>query len=304
MASDVRVPQRSVEQPAHGRLLKRITPSSPYYWLRLLLENRSSLVSGIFLLLVIAVALAAPLISPYDAYKVDPIHRLQPPSATHWLGTDSLGRDDFTRALYGARVSLLVGVVVMLAATAAGAIIGLVAGYYPRLDSPIMRVMDGLMAFPAILLAIAIMASLGPSTTNVIIALAVVYTPPVARLVRGMALSIRGLPYVESARAIGLGDTRILWRYVFLNSLSPVIVQATFVVAFAILSEAGLSFLGAGVPPEIPTWGNMLQDGQRLVTSAWWLSVFPGVALFLTVLSLTLFGDGLRDALDPGTRGR
>lgn len=304
MASEVRPAGNAVAPAAQRGPLKRIRPSSPYYWVRVLLENEAALASGIFLLLVLAIALAAPLIARHSPYTVDPLNRLKAPSGAHLLGTDGLGRDVFARTIYGARVSLLVGAATMLTSTVIGALIGLIAGYYRRLDGPIMRVMDGLMAFPAILLAIAIMASLGPSTTNVIVALTVVYVPRMARLVRGMALSIRDLPYVESARSIGVGDARILWRYVFLNSVSPVIVQATFIVAFAILSEAGLSFLGAGVPPEIPTWGNMLQDGQRLIGRAWWLSVFPGVALFLTVLTLTLFGDGLRDAIDPKARER
>ena len=285
-------------------LFGRIGPSSSFYWLRMLAENKAALASGVFVLIVAVVAILAPLIAPHSPTFVDPVNRLKSPSTTNWFGTDDLGRDTFSRALYGARVSLLVGVSVMLVSTILGAIIGLVSGYYQRLDTPIMRVMDGLMAFPAILLAIAIMASLGPRTSNVVVALSVVYTPRMARLVRSMTLQLRDLPFVESARSIGLSDIPILGRYILMNSLSPVIVQATFTVAYAILAEASLSFLGAGVPPETPTWGNMLQDGERLITRAWWLSVFPGVALFLTVLTLTLFGDGLRDALDPRARER
>jgi peptide/nickel transport system permease protein len=285
-------------------LFGSIRPSSSFYWMRVLAENKAALISGIFILVVIIIALLAPWLAPHSPTAVDPVHRLKSPSSAYWFGTDTLGRDSFSRPLYGARVSLLVGMSVMVASTILGSIIGLVSGYYSRLDTPIMRVMDGLMAFPAILLAIAIMASLGPKTINVIVALTVVYTPRMARLVRGMTLQLRDLPYVESAKAIGLSDILILGRYILKNALSPVIVQATFTVAYAILAEASLSFLGAGVPPEIPTWGNMLQDGQRLITRAWWLSVFPGVALFLTVLTLTLFGDGLRDALDPRARER
>jgi peptide/nickel transport system permease protein len=285
-------------------LFGSIRPSSSFYWMRVLAENKAALISGIFILVVIIIALLAPWLAPHSPTAVDPVHRLKSPSSAYWFGTDTLGRDSFSRTLYGARVSLLVGMSVMVASTILGSIIGLVSGYYSRLDTPIMRVMDGLMAFPAILLAIAIMASLGPKTINVIVALTVVYTPRMARLVRGMTLQLRDLPYVESAKAIGLSDILILGRYILKNALSPVIVQATFTVAYAILAEASLSFLGAGVPPEIPTWGNMLQDGQRLITRAWWLSVFPGVALFLTVLTLTLFGDGLRDALDPRARER
>jgi peptide/nickel transport system permease protein len=180
----------------------------------------------------------------------------------------------------------------------------MIAGYYQRLDTPVMRVMDGLEAFPSILLAIAIMATLGPATQNVIVALSVVYTPNIARLVRGTTLMHRRQPYVESARAIGLRDFPIMRRYIYLNSLSPLIVQGTFVVAFGILAEAALSFLGAGVPPDTPTWGSIVSSGQPRLQQAWWISVFPGAFLFATVLATNLIGDGLRDALDPRSRRR
>ena len=210
----------------------------------------------------------------------------------------------FSRLIHGARISLLIGIGVTAAAGFLGAVLGLLSGYVDRLDSPIMRTMDGLMAFPSILLAIAIMASLGPSAINVFIALAVVYTPTVARLVRSTTLVTKQQAYVESARSIGMSDRAILLKYIFPNGISPLIVQCTFVVAYAIISEASLSFLGAGVDPETPTWGNMLRDGQRVLQRAWWLAVFPGAALVLTVLSLNLLGDGLRDALDPRARKR
>lgn len=270
----------------------------------MLLENPAALASLVFVLLVILLSIFAPLISPYSPTFVNPIERLQPPSSQYWFGTDTFGRDILTRAIYGARVSLFVGFAVMIIAAVAGSLIGLVAGYYDRVDTPVMRIMDGLMAFPSILLAIAIMASLGPRTSNVIVALSVVYTPSIARLVRGTTLVNRRQPYVESARSIGLRDHVILRRYVYMNSLSPLIVQCTFVVAFAIISEASLSFLGAGVPPETPTWGNMVRDGQSVLQRAWWLAVFPGGLLFVTVLALNLLGDGLRDALDPRSRDR
>jgi peptide/nickel transport system permease protein len=284
--------------------LSAITPASKYYWVRLLAQNRVAAVSFVFMLIVMIASLAAPLISDYDPTYVDPANRLQSPSRDHWFGTDTFGRDIFTRALYGARVSLLVGLSVMIVAAFSGSVIGLISGYYDRFDSILMRIMDGLMAFPSILLAIAIMASLGPRTSNVIIALSVVYTPTIARLVRGTTLVNRRLAYVESARSIGMRDHLILRRYVYMNSLSPLIVQCTFVVAFAIISEASLSFLGAGVPPETPTWGNMVRDGQAVLQRAWWLAVLPGSLLFLTVLALNLLGDGLRDALDPRSRER
>lgn len=285
-------------------VLSSITPVSRLYWLRRLAENRAALISTIFLLVILILSILVPFLSPYDPYYVDPTDRLLPPSADHWFGTDDLGRDVLTRAIYGARVSLLVGASVTAIAAFMGSVLGLVAGYYSRLDSLIMRIMDGFMAFPSILLAIAIMATLGPNTINVIVALAVVYTPRIARLVRGTTLATKEQVYVESARAIGANDRRILLRYILANSLSPLIIQCTFVVAYAIIAEASLSFLGAGVPPEVPTWGNMLRDGQRLLTRAWWLAILPGTALFMTVMSLNLLGDGLRDALDPRSRER
>ena len=208
------------------------------------------------------------------------------------------------QTVFGARISLLVGITVMVGAISLGSCIGLVAGYYRRIDTVLMRIMDGLEAFPSILLAIAIMATFGPATKNVIFALSVVFAPNIARLVRSTTLMNRGQPYVESARTIGLADHVILWRYIFMNSLSPLIVQATFVVAFGILAEASLSFLGAGVPPETPTWGGMVSSGQPRLQQAWWISVFPGSLLFLTVLAFTIIGDGLRDALDPRSRRR
>lgn len=295
---------KAVAEQRIKETLSGAKPVSRSYWLRHLLANRVALVSSAFILMILALALFVPLLSPYDPSFVDPINRLLGPSPQHWLGTDDLGRDVLTRTLYGTRVSLLVGASVTLSATILGTILGLLAGYYNRLDSVIMRVMDGFMAFPSILLAIAVMAALGAKTVNVIIALAIVYTPRIARLVRGTTLMTKEQPYVESARAIGASDWRILPLYILVNSLSPLIIQSTFIVAYAIIAEASLSFLGVGVPPDVPTWGNMLRDGQRLLNRAWWLAVLPGVALFLTVLCLNLIGDGLRDALDPRARER
>lgn len=291
-------------KPVHRGLLRNISPASRFYWIRVLLTNPMAVASGTILLIIIFAAVAAPLLTSHDPTFLDPGIRLQGLSGDNWFGTDGSGRDVFARVLYGARVSLIVGISVMVIAATIGAVLGLVSGYYPRFDTPIMRVMDGLMSFPSILLAIAIMASLGPSTINVIIALTVVYIPSIARLVRGTTLVTKQQPYVESARAVGVRDHVILRRYIFANTLSPLIVQCTFVVAFAIISEASLSFLGAGVPPDTPTWGNMLRDGQQFIQIAWWMAVFPGSALFILVLALNLFGDGLRDALDPRMRRR
>lgn len=284
--------------------LAGITPSSRWYWLRLLVENPFALISGVFLLLLILIAVFASLLAPYDPTFLDPVIQLQAPSSSHLFGTDNLGRDVLSRVIFGGRVSLLIGSSVTLVACLLGSALGLIAGYYDRLDSLIMRVMDGLMAFPSILLAIALLASLGPSSVNVFIALVVVSTPSVARIVRGSTLSLRQQPYVESARAIGMRDHEILRRYILANAISPLIVQCTYIIAIAIISEASLSFLGAGVPPETPTWGNMLHDGQQVLQQAWWVSVFPGTALVLTVLALNLLGDGLRDSLDPRSRDR
>src|SRR5206468_1919038 len=212
--------------------------------------------------------------------------------------TDDVGRDVWSRVVYGARLSLLVGAAVVLLAFAIGLVCGLAAGYWRRLDNPVMRVMDGLMAFPAIILAIALMASLGPSVLNVIVAIGVVYAPRVARIVRGSVLVIRETTYVEAARALGVSDLVIVARHVLPNCLSPVVVQASFVFAAAVLTEAALSFLGVGVPPYVPSWGNILSEGRLYIQQAPWLVLYPGAAIMLTILALNLVGDGLRDALD------
>jgi peptide/nickel transport system permease protein len=287
-----------------NRMLKRITPQSPYYWIRLLLENSAAVIGMLFLLTIFVLTFTVPMLSTQDLDHLNPAVRLQPPSSDFLMGTDHLGRDVLLRSIYGVRVSLSIGLAIMLVSALLGTTIGLVAGYYPRLDTPIMRIMDGIMAFPPILLAIAIMASLGPRTSNVVVALGVVYIPVISRLVRGSTLTIKQQPYVEAARSVGARDLAILRRHVFPNSLSPLIVQCTFVVAFAIIAESALSFLGAGVPPEVPTWGSMLRDGQAVIGLAWWMVVVPGAFLFLTVLSLNMIGDGLRDAIDPRSRGR
>jgi peptide/nickel transport system permease protein len=297
-------PPTSSRAPRASIGLAAITPSSRYYWVRVLLENGAVIASLCFLLVVLLMAIFAPVIARADPNFVNPGVRLDPPSAANWFGTDDLGRDVFSRVVWGARVSLLVGLTVTAGAILLGSLIGLVAGYYRRTDMVLMRIMDALEAFPSILLAIAIMATLGPAIQHVILALIVVYTPNIARMVRGTTLMNREQAYVESARAIGMRDFPILRRYVFMNSLSPLIVQATFVVAFAILSEASLSFLGAGVPPETPTWGSTVSSGQPRLQQAWWICVFPGLFLFGTVLATNVIGDGLRDALDPRSRRR
>jgi len=273
-------------------------------WHRILLSSPGSMASLIFLGAVIVLSVLAPFFAPADPTFIDPSVRLRPPSTAHWLGTDDLGRDVFSRLIHAGRVSLVVAGSVTFASATLGALIGLLAGYYRRLDGLLMRLMDGIMAFPGVLLAIAVVVALGPRLRSVMLALALVYVPVVARLIRATTLLIRELPYVEAAHCIGLSDGRILRRYILANSLSPLIVQCTFIAAYAILAESSLSFLGASVNPETPTWGNMLRDGQRLISTAWWMAVAPGVTLFCTVLACTVLGDGLRDALDPRTRER
>jgi peptide/nickel transport system permease protein len=268
-------------------------------------EMNGRMVVGTFMLVtVLATAIFAPLIATHDPLDINSIERLQGPSFDHLFGTDNHGRDVFSRVVYGSRVSIFVGTMVVVMTTIFGTVIGLTAGFYKRLDSVVMRVMDSLQSFPSILLAIAIMSALGASSRNVIIALTVSYTPRTARIVRGRVLSIREEPYIEAARAIGLGDIRVMWRYVLPNTLAPMVVQATFILALAIIAEAGLSFVGAGFPPPDPSWGNILSDGRSYMRQAKWMTVFPGLCIMYSVLGLNILGDGLRDVLDPRLKDR
>jgi peptide/nickel transport system permease protein len=228
--------------------------------------------------------------------------RLSQPSAEHLLGTDELGRDLFTRIAFGGRYSLSIALLTALGAMAAGTLFGLIAGFFRPLDAPVMRVVDAMMSFPDILLAIALVGILGPSMLNVVLALVLVYTPRVARVVRASTLVVRELLFVEAARALGISTLRILWRHVLPNLMSPILVQASFIFAYAILAEAALSFLGVGVPPEIPTWGTMVAGSQQYAHQALWIVLFPGLAIIITALSLQLVGDGIRDLLDPRLR--
>ena len=270
---------------------------------RTLLSHRLAVFGLVVLALLVVAALFGPALAPYDENAVDVANRLQPPSAQHPFGTDELGRDVLSRVLVAARVSLVVGLVSVGIALTAGVALGLVAGFYGRwVDDVVMRAMDVLFAFPAILLAIAILAVLGPGTTNVMIAIGVVYTPIFARITRASVLSVREEVYVRAARSLGVGDLRLLRLHVLPNVLAPIIVQTSLSLAFAILSEAALSFLGLGVQPPDPSWGRMLLEGRGFVQSAWWMGVFPGAAIFVTVLSFNVVGDALRDALDPRQR--
>jgi peptide/nickel transport system permease protein len=270
--------------------------------LRGLGRRKTAVVGLVFTCVVALVGVVAPLVAS-DPQRMDVAARLTPPGEAHWFGTDDLGRDVFSRVVFGARLSLGVGAAVTVFAFLVGMVCGLVAGFYRGLDNPVMRVMDGLMAFPAIVLAVALMAALGPSVFNVILAIGVVYAPRVARVVRGSVLVIREMTYVEAARALGASDGVLLVRHVLPNCLSPVIVQGSFIFAAAVLTEAALSFLGVGVPPYIPSWGNILAEGRLYLQQASWLVIYPGIAIMVTIFGLNLLGDAVRDLLDPKMRG-
>lgn len=272
--------------------------------LQLVLRGNPNMALGLFiLLLAVLMAIFAPIISTDDPKELFTEPRLQAPSGEAYFGTDSVGRDVFSRTIYGSQLSLAIGASVTVLTILAGVVIGIIAGYYKLADNIVMRFMDGLMAFPSFLLAIALVALLGASFQNVVFALSVVETPRVVRIVRGSVLSLRERQYVEGALAVGAKPLRILFTHIFPNLVAPLTVQATYVFALAILVEAGLSFLGAGVPPDIPSWGNMMGDANLLKQLAPWMIFFPGLFLSLTVLGANLLGDGLRDTLDPRLRG-
>ena len=256
-------------------------------------------VGGLLLALIVVMALAAPWLWTVDPTAISPPKRTRPPSAQYWFGTDKLGRDVYSRVVYGARVSLTVGFAVAALATAIGTFIGLVSGFVRWLDGIIMRVMDGLMSIPPILLAIALMALTRGSIGNVITAVTIAEIPRVSRLVRGVVLSLREQPYVEAAIASGTRVPLIIWRHILPNTLAPITVQATYICASAMITEAILSFIGAGVPPIVPSWGNIMAEGRDIWQVKPFIVLFPAVFLSLTVLSVNLLGDGLRDALDP-----
>lgn len=267
-------------------------------WRTLIRSPLAILGFGIVLVLILTAALASVL-APFDPQEMFVIDRMRSPGAPYYLGTDNFGRDILSRVIHGSRTSLQVAALVAGASTILGVLIGAIAGYYRRMDGILMRVMDAMMAFPSILLALAIMAILGRSILNVAVALTVVYTPAMARLVRSAVLAAKEHEYVEALRALGGNDFRLLLKHVLPNAVSVIVVQATFTSVYAILSEAGLSFLGAGAPPSIPSWGNILAEGREYMIDAPWMMLFPGAAITLTVLGLNLLGDSLRDALDP-----
>lgn len=269
---------------------------------RMLKKNKMALVGLGILVILVLLALFADVIADYDTVviKQNLANRLKGPSAEHWLGTDEFGRDIFARLVHGARVSLKVGIIAVGISIVLGGILGALAGFYGgKIDNIIMRVMDVFLAVPSILLAIAIVSALGPSIINLMVAISISSVPRYARIVRASVLSIRDQEFVEAARAIGANNARIIFRHIIPNSLAPVIVQGTLGVASAILSTAGLSFIGLGIQPPAPEWGSMLSGGRQYLRYAWWVTTFPGVAIMITILSLNLLGDGLRDALDP-----
>lgn len=265
-------------------------------------SNRLLLTGSILLVITTFIGVFASFLSPYEILEIDPKNRLAAPSNAHWFGTDNFGRDVFSRTMYGVRISLLIGVTVTLVASVIGLTVGLLASYYKLLDHIFMRICDGLFAFPSILLAIAIMSALGPKSINVIIALVLVFIPSIARIVRSAALVVKEKVFIEALQAQGASSFRILFLHIAPNILAPLIVQVTFVFAVTILTEASLSFLGAGIPAPLPSLGNMLYDGKLAIYNAWWMTVFPGLFIILIVLGLNLFGDGLRDYLDPKSK--
>jgi peptide/nickel transport system permease protein len=257
------------------------------------------MVGLVLVLVLVALSVSAPFLTRADPLDMDYSSMLKAPSPQHLFGTDNMGRDVLSQVLYGGRVSILLGVGVALATALAGVGIGVISGYYPRLDNPVMRAMDILMAFPPILLALAIVAVLGPQLVNVFIALTITYAPRSARVVRGTILQLKQKEYVDAARSIGAGNLRIISKHLMPNSMAPLLVQQTYVLALAILAEASLSFLGVGAPPTVSTLGGVISDGRSYLRTAPWQSLYPGVAIAALVLGFNLLGDGLRDVLDP-----
>jgi peptide/nickel transport system permease protein len=266
---------------------------------RFLSRHLTIVIGATLMIMLVLLSVCAPLITQYDPVALDLIHRLRPPSALHWFGTDNYGRDIFSRTLYGGRVSLFVGIAAALLSALIGSVIGLLAGMFRWADPPLMRVMDGLMAIPAILLAVGMMILTRPGIPIVIIAITIPEVPRVARLVRSVVLVIREQVYVQAAVAIGTRLPRLLLRHILPNALTPIIVQVTYVCASAVLVEAYLGFLGVGIPPETPSWGNIISDGRTYVQLAIWIVLFPGAFLGTMVMAINMLGDGVRDMLDP-----
>ena len=281
----------------HRTAGSRIRNAARWLW------RRPIILAGLVLIVCMAIlAVASPLFATHDPIRLNPTARLKPPSAEHWFGTDQLGRDVYSRVIYGARISLFVGFSVALLSTVLGLAIGLVTGFMRKVDAVVMRIMDGLMSIPAILLAIALISLGQSSVQNVIIAITIPEVPRIVRLVRSVVLTLREQLFIEAAVSVGAGLPRILVLHIMPNTVAPLIVQATYVCASAIIIEAILSFLGAGTPPDIPSWGNIMAEGRTYVMIAFWILLFPGIFLTLVVLGVNLLGDGLRDTLDPRLR--
>jgi peptide/nickel transport system permease protein len=277
---------------------------SKAFW-RYFKRNRLAVGGLLVILLIFFVAGSASLIAPYDPGKTNVSKKLTPPSSEHLLGTDQLGRDVFSRMLYGSRISLSVGFVAVAISIIIGVFVGAIAGYYGKwADTILMRFVDIMLCFPSFFLILTVVALLGPSMLNVMVVIGITSWMGTSRFVRAEFLSLRERDFVQAARALGMKDSRIIFRHILPNGLAPVFVTATLDVATAVLVEAGLSFLGFGVQPPVPSWGNILTEGRTYIFDAWWLTVFPGLAILITVLSFNLLGEGLRDALDPRLRGR
>lgn len=284
-------------QPAGAAQL--LAPRRQLRLIRKLFKHRSFMIGLVIITLLVLAAIFGPMLTGLDPTAMRMRNRFKPPSGTMLFGADMFGRDVLTRVLQGARLSLFIGLSVAIASGLVGSVIGIAAGYFRRLDSPLMRFMDALLAFPAILLAIGISAALGPQTFSVIVALSVAYVPRTARITRASTLVIREMEYVEAARLSGAGHFRMIFRHILPNCMGPLVVQLTFVFAYAILAEAALSFLGIGPPPPAPSWGNIIAEGRDYSVEAWWIMLFPGLAISLAALGMNLLGDGLRDVLDP-----
>jgi peptide/nickel transport system permease protein len=299
----------TTERPATGQSLATVARGKPRgLWrdaYRRLIRNRGAVVGGIVFLLIIVMAVAAPLLAPHDPIALAPRQSLQAPSETFWFGTDQFGRDVLSRIIYGARVSVVMGLVAVTIAVTGGSLVGLLAGYYQGVPDMIVgRAVDVMFAFPGILLALVVIAILGPDLGSAMIAVGISAMPLYVRVVRGSVLSLRNIEYVEAARVMGGSDLRIVLRHILPNTLAPIIVLASLGIASAIIAGAALSFLGLGIRPPTPDWGEMLSNSRAYLSSAWWLSTFPGLAIVIMVMSINLLGDGLRDALDPRLQGR
>jgi len=276
-----------------------LAPQRRFVLLRRLMAHRSFRIGFVIVLILVLAAILAPWLTPYEPTAMRARIRFRPPQEAYLFGTDNFGRDVFTRCLYGARLSMIIGLGTALLSGLIGAAAGIVSAQFRRLDGVMMRLMDGLLAFPAIILAIGLAAAMGPNVGSLIVALSVAYIPRTARIVRASALVIRELEYVDAARVAGASSLRIILRHLLPNCMGPLLVQLTFVFAYAILAEAALSFLGIGPPPPAPSWGNIIAEGRDQAVDAWWIMFFPGLCISFATLGMNLLGDGLRDVLDP-----